>query len=169
MSKPRLSKFDHQCFRDIGRSYYAVSKQRYTEDEARKIAETEMGTSKLKRKDAYVRHRAGRDYLGLPRVCWWLEDEQKPRSCPIWLFEKDDYPRRVVAFQSYDENEVRLYGYGEFIGYKPCPFLSGIPNPMIVLDSGKVVWGCQCWWTDESKTEAIIGGRKVVNVEVEDD
>jgi len=47
--------------------------------------------------------------------------------------------------------------------------LFNLLNPKIVLDSGKVVWGCQCWWTDESKTEAIIGGRKVVNMEVEDD
>jgi hypothetical protein len=82
---------------------------------------------------------------------------------------KADYPRRVVAFQSMDENEVRLFGCGTYVGKEECPKLFNLLNPKIVLDSGKVVWGCQCWWTDESKTEAIIGGRKVVNVEMEDD
>jgi hypothetical protein len=28
------------------------------------------------------------------------------------------------------------------------------PNPRIKLDSGKIVWGCECWWGPEDQVKA---------------
>jgi hypothetical protein len=39
-------------------------------------------------------------------------------------------------------------------------------NPRIRLDSGDVVWGCQCWWGSEEKVTRSIGDREVVVVPV---
>lgn len=39
-------------------------------------------------------------------------------------------------------------------------------NPRIRLDSGDVVWGCQCWWGPEAEIKKTIGDRQVVIVSV---
>jgi hypothetical protein len=39
-------------------------------------------------------------------------------------------------------------------------------NPRIKLDSGDVVWGCQCWWGPEEEIKRTIGDREVVVVSV---
>lgn len=41
-------------------------------------------------------------------------------------------------------------------------------NPKIVLDSGAVVWGAECWWGPEDKMRAVIAGRRVVEVDIDD-
>lgn len=43
-----------------------------------------------------------------------------------------------------------------------------LKNPRIKLDSGKTVWGCQCWWGTEEKVLASIGSRQVVIVDIEE-
>ena len=69
---------------------------------------------------------------------------------------------RVVAIRDADEKEINIYGYGECVGNEPCPVLSGIPNPKIVLDDGSVVWGCECWWGPAEKFEKeMIAGRQI--------
>lgn len=75
---------------------------------------------------------------------------------------------RVGAIQSANKETVKLYGFGTYQGDEVPPkevdsFLSelGLYNPKIVLDNGKVVWGCQCWWGSEEKVKTMIGNRKV--------
>ena len=73
---------------------------------------------------------------------------------------------RVGAIQSSDEEAVRLYGYGVYEGDQPldrddCLAPRGFPTPRIRLDSGDVVWGCQCWWGSEESVRKNIGERRV--------
>ena len=84
--------------------------------------------------------------------------------------------RRVGAIRNADDEAVYLYGYGVHVGDEIPPrgtlclgvdlHEEGVPNPKIVLDSGDVVWGCECWWGGEVKVKASIAGRKVVIVPV---
>lgn len=55
---------------------------------------------------------------------------------------------------------LKFLGYGVYDGDEVPPkgggFMqdamneTGNTNPKIVLDNGKVVWGCQCWWGSEA-------------------
>lgn len=84
---------------------------------------------------------------------------------------------RVGAVCNADEKTVRLYGYGVYEGDEvPPPGIQifgqelhelGHANPKIKLDSGKVVWGCECWWGAEEKVKTMIGDRTVVEVDIE--
>lgn len=63
---------------------------------------------------------------------------------------------RVGAILKKEGKNVYLIGYGTYEGEEIPPkeirgFNFGIPNPKIKLDSGKVVWGCECWWGDEEE------------------
>ena len=76
---------------------------------------------------------------------------------------------RVIAIRNSGEKEVNIYGYGEYLGKKPCSELGNIKNPCIKLDNGKTVWGYQCWWGNAEKVEKeIIKDKKVNIVEVEE-
>ena len=82
---------------------------------------------------------------------------------------------RVGAMMSADKEEVHLFGYGTYRGEEVPPAdirmwgvdLSelGHENPKILLDNGKVVWGCECWWGDEEQVRKSIGDRRVVIVD----
>ena len=67
---------------------------------------------------------------------------------------------RVGAIRDANSEEVNIFGYGVYDGDKNHPLL-GFPNPHITLDSGCIVWGCECWWGPEEKIKASIGERKV--------
>lgn len=84
---------------------------------------------------------------------------------------------RVGAIRNADKETVYLFGYGTYEGDVVPPVGTigafgidvgeiGVKNPKISLDNGKVVWGCQCWWSSEEKTKYMIGDRKVEAVEV---
>jgi hypothetical protein len=57
---------------------------------------------------------------------------------------------KVTAIESIKDGICRSYGEGEYIGDKEpnggWMKDTGIKNPCIKLDSGKYVWGFQCWW-----------------------
>ncbi len=74
---------------------------------------------------------------------------------------------RVLAIRDANANEINIYGYGEYVGDEPCPICFNMSNPKIVLDSGDIVWGCECWWGEASVVEkkfAINTGSREVNV-----
>ncbi len=102
---------------------------------------------------------------------------------------------RVGAIASADDEAVKLYGFGVYEGEQEMgldiPGLMGITgremiaearewgwpeeaieplhhqtNPRIRLDSGDVVWGCQCWWGSEEAARKAIDGRVVEVVPV---
>ena len=78
---------------------------------------------------------------------------------------------RVEAIVSANVLEVKLFGYGVYQGDEIPPLgiigpfgemnQFGIRNPKIQLDSGEVVWGCECWWGPEDKVKTIIGTRTI--------
>lgn len=85
----KQSKFDYDCFRGDGIDNFAVSKQRYTKEEAIEIAKREItwwDPKFLAIGDGYVIHRAGITDDGECCVGWWLEYEPRKRSCPAWVF-----------------------------------------------------------------------------------
>jgi len=73
---------------------------------------------------------------------------------------------RVGAIISADPETktVTFAGYGVYIGDEIPPegvTIMGIdlhklqrPNPRINLDTGKTIWGCQCWWGSENRIKA---------------
>lgn len=84
-----MSKFDYAGFYG-GYDELAVSKERYTKEQAIEIAKAELERNKkpyyIAVGDGYVRHRAGVNEDHEPCVCWWLEYEEHKRSCPCWVF-----------------------------------------------------------------------------------
>ena len=82
-----MSKFEYGSFVG-GYDEFAVSKEKFTKDEAIKIAMRE--TEGVKKPyyfaigDCFVRHRAGMNEDHEPCVGWWLEYTEKKRSCPCW-------------------------------------------------------------------------------------
>jgi hypothetical protein len=78
-------------------------------------------------------------------------------------------PVRVGALLDAHGDSVRLFGYGEHLGNQPCEKLGGRPNPKIKLDSGKIVWGCECWWGPEEKIKKLVASKKIViDVDIDD-
>ena len=105
-----MSKFDYGIFHG-GFDELAVSKEKYSKEEAIEIAVKELldgcliNLSYLAIGEAFVRHRAGTNEEHEPCVCWWLEYEEHKRSCPCWVFHttsdinehhKEDYEYYMV-------------------------------------------------------------------------
>lgn len=57
---------------------------------------------------------------------------------------------RVLAIISAKDGVILSLGEGVYDGDATPPediaWVPGMLNPKIILDSGKVVWGCECWW-----------------------
>jgi hypothetical protein len=90
---------------------------------------------------------------------------------------------RVGAICSANGERVAFFGYGTYQGdhvpdqdYGPfCKMLraEGIANPKIVLDSGEVVYGCECWWGAEAVVHERIerwrnNGVKILEVSIKE-
>jgi hypothetical protein len=78
---------------------------------------------------------------------------------------------RAGAFLSLDAVSVKLIGYGTYKGDVMHPTL-GFPNPLIELDDGKHVWGCECWWGPEDKIKAVVAeaeskGAAIVPIDID--
>ena len=85
---------------------------------------------------------------------------------------------RVGAIHTTSADEVQLFGFGVYAGREvPCEEAAGWladmaremghDNPKIVLDSGKVVYGCECWFGPEAEVREMIGDRRVVEVDID--
>lgn len=84
---------------------------------------------------------------------------------------------RIGAVLSSNENEVRLIGYGTYAGEEVPPDdptrkrgLMGLvhkmerKNPKLIMDNGRVIWGCECWWASEEFVKESMGNRKVIEL-----
>ena len=76
---------------------------------------------------------------------------------------------RVGAIESQEEGVTKFYGYGTFQGHTIPPenvggFNFGRPNPTIRLDSGDIVYGCECWWGPEKEVAKMIAGTEIIIV-----
>src|SRR5262245_1786073 len=68
---------------------------------------------------------------------------------------------------------VKFFGYGVYEGDHTPPaeaggFNFGFANPRIKLDSGKTVWGCECWWGPESQIKAELEVYKTKGYTIQD-
>lgn len=87
-----MSKFDYASFCG-GYDDLAVSKERYTKEQAVEIARIELEHRKHKYLfcgNGYVWHRAGVNDDNEPCVGWWLEYSEHKRSCSCWVFHSSD-------------------------------------------------------------------------------
>jgi hypothetical protein len=79
---------------------------------------------------------------------------------------------RVGAILGAGKDTVEFLGYGVYVGdFVPTEAAGDmgkmlaeaeIPNPKIVLDSGKIVYGCECWWGSEEAVQKKLAGYKTV-------
>lgn len=88
---------------------------------------------------------------------------------------------RVYAIRNTDDatKTVHLYGYGVYEGdYLPdsaggntaeTVHVQGGDNPRIKLDSGKIVWGCECWWGPEQDFKSRANQFTVIDCDIEQD
>lgn len=84
---------------------------------------------------------------------------------------------KVGAVWKSNNEEVFLFGFGVMQGKEiPPPGISrggvdfnkaGIEVEKILLGSGKVVWGCECYYAKEKGVRFSIGDRKVVEVDID--
>jgi hypothetical protein len=85
---------------------------------------------------------------------------------------------RVGAISHGDGETIYIFGFGTYEGEEIptsaagwmaealCEY--GQTNPKIVLDNGKVVWGCECWWSSEEEVRKQLADRTVVEVDVDE-
>jgi hypothetical protein len=87
-----VSKFDYDNFYGDGYDSFAVSKEKYSKEEAIEIAKVEMESVNkpyfIAVGDGFARHRAGVNEDNEPCVGWWLEYTEHKRSCPCWVFHR---------------------------------------------------------------------------------
>lgn len=88
-----MSKFNYEIFYG-GYDTLAVSKEKYTKEQAIAIAKRELESFKkpcyLAIGEGFVRHRAGINEDGEPCVGWWIEYSEHKRSCPVYVFHITD-------------------------------------------------------------------------------
>lgn len=88
---------------------------------------------------------------------------------------------RVMAISHSENGTTYVFGNGIFLGDKEpnddvvimgMPFaeikdqMVGFTNPAILLDSGQVVFGCECWWGSEEKMKIKLEGQKIEMVDI---
>ena len=104
-------------------------------------------------------------------------------------------PTRVGCVLSADNKQVRFLGYGVYEGDFARPGAEATvrnllsmkfegqaledelqrwlhspiyARPRIKLDSGKIVWGNECWWGPEEKIKAYLDGeRQIIHVDID--
>ena len=97
----------------------------------------------------------------------------------VGLRKKPELGERVGAVMSADQKTVKFFGWGVFEGREvPGEGIggvmgevlreAGVTNPKIKLDSGKVVWGCECWWGSETEVKKMLEGRALVEVDIDE-
>jgi hypothetical protein len=78
-----------------------------------------------------------------------------------------------------EDGVIRFLGYGIYVGdFIPDEDAGALaelcreedwPNPKIVLDNGKVVWGGECWWENEQDiVEELKNAEEVINVDIDE-
>lgn len=84
-----MSKFDYDAF--VGDEYrIAVSKERYTKEQAAEIAKREFMTDSVEYEPdiCWVYYGFGTNDDGEHYHGWWLVREKTMRGCPVWVFKE---------------------------------------------------------------------------------
>ena len=84
---------------------------------------------------------------------------------------------RVGAISHSDGGKIFLFGFGVYVGDEVPDSAGGFigesireqqrTNPKIVLDNGKVVWGCECWWGPEEEVKKQIEGKEAIEIDID--
>ena len=85
---------------------------------------------------------------------------------------------RVGAILEVTDRHVKFLGYGKYVGdFIPevaVGFLAAFFKetqqtcPKIELDSGQIVYGCECWWEEEARVKKILSTYdRVENVDID--
>jgi hypothetical protein len=82
---------------------------------------------------------------------------------------------RVVCISNVGKDSYELVGHGQITGRSKCSpdvfvfgrSMAGIENPEIKLDSGEVIWGCECWYDSEDVMKMLLGERTPVGISVQ--
>jgi len=94
---------------------------------------------------------------------------------------------RVGALLEKKGDVVYFFGYGDLLeddreieqehldmyndkrrGYLHAVARMGKGNIKIKLDSGKTVYGCECWWADVERIKRLMKRCKVINVDIDE-
>jgi hypothetical protein len=85
---------------------------------------------------------------------------------------------RVGVISHNDDTTMYVFGFGvyegDFVpenagGMGKTLQQVGATNPKITLDSGKIVWGCECWWGPEVIVKERLEGYTVVETDIDDE
>lgn len=102
----------------------------------------------------------------------------EPLPAPNYFRAVEVGDRVGAILKSDDTGTIWLLGYGNYLGEQvPDPELGvsswvmeafGIdrmdPEPCIRLDSGQLVYGCECWWSTEQDIQDLLGMYKKVEL-----
>lgn len=89
------------------------------------------------------------------------------------LIEKGD---RVGAFLSSGNQGVNFFGWGVYQGHEVPP--KGITKwgkavvgsvARILLDDGKTIWGCECWYGLENRIQKMLGKLQIIQLDIEEE
>ena len=85
---------------------------------------------------------------------------------------------RVGCILSASDKTVELIGFGQYVGdYVPHEKVGGmgqdlielgIEDPKVILDNGKDVFGCECWWGSEAKIKKMLEGKSVIEIDIDE-
>ncbi len=86
---------------------------------------------------------------------------------------------RILAISHGKDGELFVFGEGEYVGEEvPDSHVGGfmgqalrdgkIPNPCIRLDSGKKVYGCECWWGPVGQVKKKYAEWTFVEIDIDD-
>jgi hypothetical protein len=85
---------------------------------------------------------------------------------------------RVGAVLGIDGDVAEFLGYGIYDGeavpqeavgsFAKMLQETGMTNPKILLDSGKVVYGCECWWDSEKEIKTRLEACKIVLMDIDE-
>lgn len=92
--------------------------------------------------------------------------------------DKKTEDTRVGCILESNDKEVKFLGYGKLVGAEiPHDKVVGFgerirkakqKNPKIILDSGKDVFGCECWWNDEEVIKKRMKGLIIIDVDIDE-
>lgn len=85
---------------------------------------------------------------------------------------------RVGAILSAEDGVAKFFGWGVYVGDEIPKEAAGYfaqmacelerKNPKILLDNGKVVFGCECWWGNEAATREVFDAyAQVIDVDID--
>ncbi len=104
-----------------------------------------------------------------------IETKPKQNVCAETKLKVGD---RFGAILTRREHLIFFLGYGTYDGHEiPPSYIGGlgpllnalqISNPKITLDNGKVIWGCECWWSSADIVQKLLDTHVVIDIGIDE-